>query len=121
MSTLHVRDVATAIDTGDVIPHTQRASVAWIEGGFYYSVYPAPGTVVAGDEHYHRRVRYHALGDDPARDALVFGDGLPKETLLSMDADAKGRWVVLSAAEGWTRNDLYLLSRSPGESDSDGR
>ena len=117
MSTLHIIDVASGRQLPDEIPHTQRARVAWSGGGFYYTVHPTPGTVPAGDEHYYRRVRYHRLGDDPSRDPLVFGDGLPKETLLSMDADAKGRWVVLSAAEGWTRNDLYLLAR---DASSDG-
>ncbi|MDP9246412.1 MAG: hypothetical protein M3O64_07130, partial [Chloroflexota bacterium] len=114
MSTLHVVDVATGQQRPDVIPHTQRARVAWSGDGFYYTVHPQPGTVPAGDEHYYRRVRYHRLGDDPSTDPLVFGEGLAKETLLGMDADTKGRWVVLSAAEGWTRNDLYLLGREPG-------
>ncbi len=117
MSTLHVVDVATGRALPDTIPFTQRARVAWSSDGFYYTVHPAPGTVPPGDEHYYRRVRYHRLGDDAARDALVFGEGLPKERLLSVEADAKGRWVVLSSAEGWTRNDLYLLAT---ESGSDG-
>ena len=114
MSTLHVVDVATGAALPDRIPFTQRARVAWSGDGFYYTVHPAPGSVPPGDEHYYRRVRFHRLGDDPASDAPVFGDGLPKESLLSVDADAAGRWAVLSAAEGWTRNDLYLLSRDPG-------
>ncbi|MEA2662476.1 MAG: prolyl oligopeptidase [Chloroflexota bacterium] len=114
MSTLHVIDVETGRDLPDLIPHTQRARVAWAGDGFYYTVHPAPGSVPPGDEHYFRRVRYHRLGEDPARDPLVFGEGRAKESLLSMDADAKGRWVVLSAAEGWTRNDLYLLAREGG-------
>jgi prolyl oligopeptidase len=117
MSTLHVVDVATGRRLPDEIPHTQRAHVAWSGDAFYYTVHPTPGSVPPGDEHYYRKIRYHRLGDDPSSDALVFGDGLPKETLLGMDADAKGGWVVVSAAEGWTRNDLYLLGR---ESGSDG-
>jgi len=114
MSILHVLDVASGERLPDEIAHTQRARVAWSGDGFYYTVHPAPGTVPPGDEHYYRRVRYHRLGDDPARDPLVFGDGLPKESLLSVAADAKGRWVVLSAAQGWSRNDLYLLTRDAG-------
>ena len=114
MSTLHVIDVRTGKPLPDEIPNTQRSRVAWSADGFYYTAFPAPGTVAPGDEHYFMKVRYHRIGDDPSRDALVFGDGLPKETLLSMDADAKGRWVVLAAYEGWTRNDLYLLTREPG-------
>jgi len=114
MSTLHVLDVASGDRLPDEIPHTQRARVAWSGDGFYYTVHPVPGSVPPGDEHYYRRVRYHHLGDDPSGDPLVFGDGLPKESLLSVAADPKGRWVVLSAAEGWSRNDLYLLSSDAG-------
>ncbi|HEX9495951.1 MAG TPA: prolyl oligopeptidase family serine peptidase [Candidatus Limnocylindria bacterium] len=114
MSTLHVIETATGRARPDVIPHTQRARVSWSDDGFYYTAHPAPGTVPAGDEHYFTTIRYHRLGDDPARDAVVFGDGLPKERILSMDADAKGRWVTLAAYQGWTRNDLYLLSREAG-------
>ena len=117
MSTLQVLDVATAAALPDTIPHTQRARVSWSGRGFYYTVHPAPGSVATGDELYCTRVRYHALGADPARDVLVFGDGLPKETMLGVEADPRGRWVVLSAGQGWTRNDLYLLGR---EADSDG-
>src|SRR6267143_1152530 len=47
--------------------------------GFYYSANPAPGSVAPGDEHYHRRVRFHRLGDDPAKDEIVFGEDRPKE------------------------------------------
>lgn len=114
MSTLHIIDVATAAALPDAIPQTQRAQVSWSGRGFYYTVHPAPGTVAPGDELYFTRVRYHTLGDDPATDALVFGDGLPKETMLGVEADTKGRWVVLSAGQGWTRNDLYLLGRETG-------
>jgi prolyl oligopeptidase len=117
MSTLHVIDVVSGRALPDVIPNTQRSRVSWAAGGFYYTAHPAPGTVPPGDEHYFTRIRYHRVGDDPARDPVVFGEGLPKERMLSMDADAAGRWVVLASFEGWTRNDLYLLSR---EAASDG-
>jgi prolyl oligopeptidase len=117
MSTLHVIDVVTGRALPDVIPNTQRSRVSWAAGGFYYTAHPAPGTVPPGDEHYFTTVRYHRVGDDPARDPVVFGEGLPKERMLSMDADGAGRWVVLASFEGWTRNDLYLLSR---EAASDG-
>src|SRR5438132_3051289 len=114
LSTLRVVEVATGRLLPDEIPHTQRSRVAWSGDGFYYTAFPAAGTVAPGDEHYFMRVRYHRIGDKPSRDATVFGDGRPKETLLSMDADARGRWVALAAYEGWTRNDLYLLARDSG-------
>jgi prolyl oligopeptidase len=111
LSTLHVVDVGSGSDRGEDIPHTQRSSVAWTDGGFYYTVHPAPGTVPAGDEHYHRRIRYHRLGDDPAKDELVFGEGRAKEDILVVQASPDGRWVLAEAFRGWVQSDVYLLDR----------
>jgi len=111
LSTLHVVDVRSGSDCGETIPYTQRSSVAWTDNGFYYTVHPAPGTVPAGDEHYHRRIRYHRLGDDPAHDELVFGDGRPKEDILVVQTSPDGRWVMAEAFRGWVQSDVYLHDR----------
>ena len=115
MSTLHVIEVATGRKLGERIPHTQRSTVAWAGDGFYYSANPAPGSVPAGDEHYHRRVRFHRLGDDSARDETVFGEGRPKEDIVWARTSPDGRWVLFHAFKGWTRSDLYLLDRHAPE------
>jgi prolyl oligopeptidase len=117
MSTLHVIETATGKALVDRIPHTQRSTVAWVssDGGFYYTVHPAPGTVPTGDENYYRRVRYHRLGDDPAKDELVFGEGRPKEDILGVSVSSDGRWVLFTAFKGWARSDLYLLDRGHPE------
>ena len=114
MSTLHVIDVAAGTDRPDVIPFTQRSKVSWAGDGFYYTVHPAPGSVPKGDEHYFRKVRFHRLGDDRARDVEIFGSGQPKETIVGVEADARGQWVALAAYEGWSRNDLHLLDAASG-------
>jgi prolyl oligopeptidase len=111
LSTLHVLETATGKDLPDRIPYTQRSTVAWVDDGFYYTVHPAPGSVPPGDENYHRRVRYHRLGDDPARDDLVFGADRPKEDIPSVATSEDGRWVLFTAFKGWARTDLYLLDR----------
>ena len=115
MSTLHLIEVATGRRLPERIPHTQRSTVAWAGEGFYYSASPAPGSVPAGDEHYHRRVRFHRLGDDPARDEIVFGQGRPKEDIVWARTSPNGRWVLFHAFKGWTRSDLYLLDRQAPE------
>jgi len=112
MSTLHVVETATGKELPDRIAHTQRSTVAWVEGGFYYTVHPAPGTVPAGDENYYRRVRFHRLGDDPTNDELVFGTDRPKEDILSVSASEDGRWILFTAFKGWAKCDLYLLDRA---------
>ncbi len=112
LSTLHVLETATGRALGERIPHTQRASVAWAGEGFYYAVHPAPGTVPAGDEHYHRRIRFHALGSDHRSDELVFGEGRAKEDILAVQTSPDGRWVLLEAFRGWVQSDLYVLDRT---------
>lgn len=116
MSTLHVIEVATGRELPDRIPNTQRSTVAWAGDGFYYAVNPAPGSVAPGDEHYHRRVRFHRLGDDPANDETVFGEGRPKEDIVWARTSPDGRWVLFHAFKGWTSSDLYLLDRRAPES-----
>ena len=115
MSTLFVIETATGMARPDRIPHTQRSTVAWVEGGFYYTVHPAPGSVPPGDENYYRRVRFHRLGDDPAKDELVFGEGRPKEDILGVSTSPDSRWVLLIAYKGWAKSDLYLLDREHPE------
>jgi prolyl oligopeptidase len=111
LSTLHVVDVGSGNDCGESIPHTQRSSVAWTADGFYYTVHPVPGTVPPGDEHYHRRIRHHRMGDDPAHDELVFGQGRLKEDILVVQTSPDGRWVMAEAFRGWVQSDVYLLDR----------
>jgi prolyl oligopeptidase len=115
MSTLFVIETATGRALPDRIPHTQRSTVAWLEGGFYYTVHPAAGAVPAGDENYYRRVRFHRLGDDPANDELVFGEGRPKEDILGVSTSPDSRWVLLIAYKGWVKSDVYLLDREHPE------
>jgi prolyl oligopeptidase len=115
MSTLHVIETTTRKELPDRIPHTQRSSVAWVDAGFYYIVHPVPGSVPPGDENYYRRVRYHRLADDPAKDEIVFGEGRPKEEIPIVAASPDGRWVLITAFEGWARSDVYLLDREHPE------
>ncbi|HUD70766.1 MAG TPA: hypothetical protein VMQ62_02290, partial [Dongiaceae bacterium] len=69
-SVLHVREVATGKDLPDVIPQTRYCAVGWKPdgSGFFYTRYPAPGSVPADQENYNRHVYYYALGTDPAAD-----------------------------------------------------
>ncbi len=116
-SVLHVRDVATGKDLADVIPHTRHASVAWLPNGkeFYYSRYPAAGTVPKGDENYGSKIFHHVLGKDPKDDALVFGDGREKTDVPQVMVSPNGRWLVVRVHEGWDKSEVYLRDLSLGE------
>ena len=113
-STLSVRDVATGKDLPDRIERTRHAAVAWTPDGkgFYYTRYPKPGTVPAGDENYHRHVYYHALGTDPANDPKIFGAGRDKEDWPDVALSPDGRWLVVTVSKGWSMSEVYLKDRA---------
>jgi prolyl oligopeptidase len=110
-SVLRVLDVASGTLLADEIPDTRACSLDWEPdgGAFVYTRYPD------GDE-YHRHVRRHVLGDDPAGDEVVLGpDELPDETAWpSVELSGDGRWLLVSLSLGWSRTDLRLLDRSTG-------
>lgn len=116
-SVLHVLDVVTGERLRDRIERTRYSSVAWDRDGkgFYYTRYPRPGQVPAGDENYYSRVFYHKLGDDPANDPLIFGEGRRKEDMFSVEYSDDGRYLFVSASSGWTRTDLYFRDASDPE------
>jgi prolyl oligopeptidase len=98
---------------GERIPYTRYASLAWLpdETGFYYTRYPVPGTVPAGDEKYSRKVYEHRLGNDAAADALVFGEGRAKTDSPSVELSPDGRYLVVTVHMGWQRTEVYLADR----------
>ena len=112
-STLEVVDVATGDRHADRITRTRYSSVAWSpdSSGFYYTRYPEPGSVPAGDENYFSRVYHHHLGDDAASDPLVFGDGSAREITFGVDLSEDGRWLVVTAREGWVRSSVHIRDR----------
>ncbi|HVY40365.1 MAG TPA: S9 family peptidase, partial [Polyangia bacterium] len=113
-STLRVRDVASGHDLADVIARTRACSLAWTPdgGGFYYTRYPRPGEVPAGEEQYHRAVFHHRLGDDPARDARIFGEGRDQTDWPSVDLSPDGRWLAITVSQGWSKSEVWLLDRA---------
>ena len=112
-STLRVREVATGRDLGDTIPRTRACSLAWLPSGhgFYYTRYPAPTSVPAGEEHYHRSVFFHRLGADPAADPKVFGDGLSLSAWTNVMLSPNGRWLGIEVSLGWSKSELLVADR----------
>ena len=61
-------------DLPDKLVWVKFSGIAWTPDGkgFYYTRYPAPGSVPKEEETYHRRVFLHRLGADPETDEEVF-------------------------------------------------
>ena len=116
-SRLHVLDLKTGTETGEVIPRTRAASLAWEpdEKGFYYTKYPEPGSVPEGEEDYHRHVFHHELGADPSQDPKLFGEGLPKEAWTSVALAKDGKTLLYTVSQGWTRDELVVQDVESGQ------
>src|SRR5262249_39498215 len=97
-----VRDVDTGRDLPDRVLWAKFTGISWTPGneGFYYTRFPEPGTVPAGDESYFGKAFYHRLGRPQQADALVYERPEDKELFPSAAVTRDGRWLVLSTAKG---------------------
>jgi prolyl oligopeptidase len=102
---LHVFDVATAKETGEVIPRVQYptggGSLAWAADGtgFYYTRYPGSERP-AEEQHFYQRIYFHKLGADPADDTYVAGRDFPKVAEIALDNQQNSRVIVAAVANG---------------------
>jgi prolyl oligopeptidase len=114
-SVLHVLEVATGRETGDVIDRANYASPSWLpDGRLLYSRLQklAPGAPVT-DKYQNQRVYLHRLGSDPEQDGIVFGAGVaagidvrPVELVFS--GVAPGSDYVVAVAVNGTQREVRI-------------
>jgi prolyl oligopeptidase len=116
MSTLRVLEVDSGRRLDDVVPFTRACSLAWRPDGegFIYTRYPAPGSVPAGEERFHRHVFEHALGRDWRDDACLFGPGREPTDWPVVALSPAGRFLSVTVQRGWSACDVYLADRVSG-------
>jgi prolyl oligopeptidase len=111
---IFVRDIETGVDWTDRLRWVKFASIAWVRDGhgFYYTRFPEPGTVAAGDENYFNSVYYHRLSDPQSADRLIFEKPAERETVFDVEVSDDDRWTVITAFKGSSdRSEVYLLDR----------
>ncbi len=111
---IFVRDVDSGADRVDCLQWAKFVAIAWVKDGsaFYYTRFPQPGTVPAGDEHYFNTVYFHRLGDPQERDTLIFEKPAERETVFGVEISDDDRWVVITAFQGSSdKSEIYLLDR----------
>jgi prolyl oligopeptidase len=115
---LFIRDVDTGQDLPDHLQWVKFVSIAWVRSGegFYYTRFPAPGSVAPGDENYFNRVCYHRLGNPQDQDTLVFDKPAERETVFAVETTDDDRWVVITAYRGSSdKSEVHLLDRHAAE------
>jgi prolyl oligopeptidase len=116
-STLRIVETASAKLLPDSIDRARHANVAWKKdnSGFYYGRTPKKGDVPAGEEVYHVKIFYHALGTDPEKDRLIFGERPSAQDIPAAQlADDDDRWLMITVFEGYTKTEMYLQDLEAG-------
>ena len=114
-SVLRIMEVASGSLLDEAIAGTRACDLAWVPGNsaFYYTRYPAAGSVPEGEEQYHRSVYLHQLGSDASADLLVFKPE-EKEHWPGVGLSPDGRWLIVTVARTFDQTDLYLQDRMAG-------
>lgn len=123
--TWRVRSASTGGDLPDRLPWSKFSSAAWTadERGFFYGRYPAPDSDQAYEApNLDMELRYHVLGDDPARDRIVFSNPDQPEWGYEPQVVDEGRWLVLTIWRGTDpTNRIHVGDLSAGVEDTDVR
>jgi prolyl oligopeptidase len=101
---------------GDTLIDVKFSGLAWKgNDGFYYSSYEKPkeGSQLSGLTQYHK-LFYHKLGTAQKEDALIFGGAVNPRRYIGADLTEDERFLVITAANSTTGNELYIqdLSKS---------
>jgi prolyl oligopeptidase len=98
---IHVLDLNNRRDLTDVLPRALYLGTSWKKdkSGFYYSL---------GRRDVGKRIYYHALASDPAKDLMVFGEGYGPDTWIGPRVSEDGRYLAISVQAGWAKNELYI-------------
>ncbi len=104
LGTVHVYDVATGKELGDLIPRvngpTAGGDVAWnADGsGFYYSRYPAPGERPDEELLFYQQVYYHKLGTPLEEDKYAIGKEFPHIAEIQLESSPDGQFILATVA-----------------------
>ena len=107
----HVRDLNTGKDFADVIKWVKFSTAEWTPDGkgFFYSRYDAPkeGAALTGSNFY-QKLYYHRLGDDQAKDVLVYESKTEKEWGFGTTVSDDGKFVSINVWKGSGRKNGLL-------------
>lgn len=102
---------------GDTLIDVKFSGLAWKGNeGFFYSSYdkPAEGSQLSGLTQFHK-LYFHRIGSSQKEDRLVFGGEQSPRRYIGAGLTEDERFLVITAAESTTGNELYFQDLSkPG-------
>jgi prolyl oligopeptidase len=114
---IRVLDIDAGHEYPEVLVHVKFTNTAWLpdSSGFFYSRFPDPSTVNPGEESYHNKVFFHALGTAQSEDRLVYERPDFKELGFAPTVSEDGRYLFLTVWHGTDPvNRFYYLDLTNG-------
>ena len=110
-NSLHVMDAITK-EKLEELDNIKFSGIAWKGNeGFFYSTYEKPkGSELSAKTDQHR-LYYHKLGTPQSEDKVIFGNEI-KRRYVSGYTTEDGRFLVISAANSTSGNELYIKDLS---------
>ena len=106
--------MSSVIKIADTLVDIKFSGIAWKgNDGFYYSSYDKPkeGSKLSGLTQYHK-LFYHKLGTSQKEDKLIFGGNKQKRRYLGAYLTEDQRFLVITAAESTSGNELCFKDLS---------
>jgi prolyl oligopeptidase len=118
---LEIMDVATGKKRdAEIIEGAKYAGASWTptNDGFYYTWIPTDPAIKEADRPGFAEVRFHKLGDDPKKDAVVHERLNDPSSFVGADVSRDGHWLMFTVQHGWTSNDVFYKDlRVKGKND----
>ncbi len=112
---LHLYDVATAAESGEVIPGVQKGTAGGSAAfspdgrGFWYTRYPRGSEHGPEDAGFYQQVWFHRIGTRTESDTYELGRDLPKIAEIALETKEDGRWVEAEVKNGDGGEVAYYL------------
>lgn len=99
---IRVRDIDRGLDSAETLRWTKFSSIAWMPdgSGFFYTAFPQPGTVPAGEQYDRPRLCWHRVGTPQDLDTLVYEQDRASGLNFGADITDDGRYLVLTIRQG---------------------
>ncbi len=121
---IHVRDVNTGRDLGDVVKWVKFSGISWTHDnkGFFYSRYAeqTSGNKMTNANRNHK-LYYHRVGQAQSRDELIYDRPDQPDWLFFGSVTDDGQYLIISVAQGTdVRTRLYFIDLdNPGKPELD--
>jgi len=102
---------------GDTLVDVKFSGISWKGNeGFYYSSYDKPKGSELSAMTQHHKLYFHKLGTSQSEDKLIFGGSETPRRYIGGYLTEDNRFLVITAANSTTGNELYIQDLSKAES-----